>query len=212
MRKRWMVTRKSCRAVRWRSFSRPSKKMRSSGWTRDKRLRGKCHPLRWWCWRKAGIMNTVTFNIAIPAMRLPLQKTKVGCLSCVCHHSEKTSENPDGLDRSGEKTLLKIARQTIANKLVDADEAPAIRATGLKHWNCTAGAFSHLTKNGQLRGCIGHFGSDEPLYKNRRINGRSSRISKIQASIHSASAIWTRSKSKFPFLHPWNGSRHQRVY
>ena len=61
--------------------------------------------------------------------------------------------------------MLKIARQTIANKLVDADEAPCDTSELTETLKLHCGAFVTLTKNGQLRGCIGHFGSDEPLYK-----------------------------------------------
>ena len=60
--------------------------------------------------------------------------------------------------------LLRIARQTINTYLsvnhiptVDADSLPA----DLKN---KAGAFVTLKKNGELRGCIGHFESDNPLY------------------------------------------------
>ncbi len=61
--------------------------------------------------------------------------------------------------------LLEIARETIDNKLAgkpvsefDENEFPP---TLLNH----CGAFVTLTKNGQLRGCIGRFIADEPLYK-----------------------------------------------
>jgi len=62
-------------------------------------------------------------------------------------------------------TLLKIARTTIQNKLTkerklayDKDE---LTETLLMH----CGAFVTLNENKQLRGCIGLFGNDMPLYK-----------------------------------------------
>lgn len=78
----------------------------------------------------------------------------------------KTSEKSGFvLTDQEKKTLLKIARQTIANKLVDADEAPCDTSELTETLKLHCGAFVTLTENGQLRGCIGHFGSDEPLYK-----------------------------------------------
>jgi len=63
------------------------------------------------------------------------------------------------------KELLKIARNTIEiylkeNRIPEADEKSF--SPGLKS---KAGAFVTLKKAGELRGCIGHFDADNPLYK-----------------------------------------------
>lgn len=74
----------------------------------------------------------------------------------------KTSE----YDLTGEdKTaLLKIARQTIES-YIKSGISPSIDASGFSEALKTpAGAFVSLHKDGELRGCIGNFNPDEPLY------------------------------------------------
>lgn len=67
------------------------------------------------------------------------------------------------LTKDERKRLLEIARKTIeahvGNKKIPAfvESAPGL--------NLKRGAFVTLTKKGELRGCIGLFSSDEPLYK-----------------------------------------------
>ncbi len=63
------------------------------------------------------------------------------------------------------RILLKIARESIENEL-ENDLIPKINTGELSDnvkLNC--GAFVTLTKNGNLRGCIGRFTANEPLYK-----------------------------------------------
>jgi MEMO1 family protein len=63
------------------------------------------------------------------------------------------------------KQLLAVARITIERYLRDRKK-PEIVTTGFSHnlmMHC--GAFVTLTENGELRGCIGRFTADEPLYK-----------------------------------------------
>jgi len=61
--------------------------------------------------------------------------------------------------------LLKIARNTIA-EYVSHKKKPVNDASGLpENLKLHAGAFVTLNKNGNLRGCIGRFTSDEPLYQ-----------------------------------------------
>jgi len=61
--------------------------------------------------------------------------------------------------------LLQIARQSIA------DHFDSLHQTSYKESELSGtlkmpcGAFVTLNENGRLRGCIGHFGSDKPLYK-----------------------------------------------
>ncbi len=68
------------------------------------------------------------------------------------------------LPESDKEQLLQIARSTIDSYLkvnripeIDPNSLPA----GLKN---NAGAFVTLKKSGELRGCIGHFEADKPLY------------------------------------------------
>ena len=63
-----------------------------------------------------------------------------------------------------EKQILKdIALQSIKDSL---DGKPISRFSSLTpHLSANCGAFVSLHKHGQLRGCIGHFGEDTPLYE-----------------------------------------------
>ena len=70
----------------------------------------------------------------------------------------------DFLTPADKKELLRIARQTIESYLTDrkipkVDESKL--SEGLK---VHSGAFVTLNKNSSLRGCIGRFTADEPLY------------------------------------------------
>ena len=69
------------------------------------------------------------------------------------------------LSSNDRELLLRIARQSIEGA-VRGNQPAAIRLTDLSpalRERC--GAFVTLTENGRLRGCIGHFGSDQPLFK-----------------------------------------------
>jgi AmmeMemoRadiSam system protein B/AmmeMemoRadiSam system protein A len=76
-------------------------------------------------------------------------------------------ENEGGfsLTEAERSTLLGIARKSIENRL-NRDNAPGYEgmelSAALKE---KCGAFVTLNEGGELRGCIGHFGSDTPLYK-----------------------------------------------
>jgi AmmeMemoRadiSam system protein A len=67
------------------------------------------------------------------------------------------------LTKKEQKELLKIARTTIISH-VAKQPLPAIAPTspGL---NLHSGCFVTIKKNGELRGCIGNFVSDQPLYQ-----------------------------------------------
>ena len=74
-------------------------------------------------------------------------------------------QNTMMLTDSEKKELLQIARNTIdtylkENRIPEVDEKSL--SPGLKS---KAGAFVTLKKAGELRGCIGHFDADNPLYK-----------------------------------------------
>lgn len=76
--------------------------------------------------------------------------------------TEKSSYSISDADRN---TLLKLARETIRS-YVSSGKVPVIDAEKLSPVLKTpAGAFVSLYKNKELRGCIGRFDPDLPLYK-----------------------------------------------
>lgn len=89
----------------------------------------------------------------------------VGYYAIVFSLKEKSESSGSGLSKNDKKKLLWIARNTIEQYVRDR-QIPAIDTTPLSvgaKANC--GAFVTLLKNGDLRGCIGRFDSDEPLYR-----------------------------------------------
>jgi AmmeMemoRadiSam system protein B/AmmeMemoRadiSam system protein A len=79
------------------------------------------------------------------------------------HENEAGESDSNYLDGNDKKTLLQLARRSlesfVRNKtllLVDAPESERLRQNGA--------AFVTLTKNGQLRGCIGSMQPTMPLY------------------------------------------------
>jgi AmmeMemoRadiSam system protein A len=70
---------------------------------------------------------------------------------------------PELLTMKEQKELLKIARETIVD-YVSNRKVPAIDTTapGL---NLHSGCFVTIKQQGDLRGCIGNFVSDQPLYQ-----------------------------------------------
>jgi len=90
----------------------------------------------------------------------------VGYHSFVFKRSKSVSYSLDfSLNNEEKETLLELARKTIDDKLsgksLQKINETEISPTLLNH----CGAFVTLTKNDQLRGCIGRFMADEPLYK-----------------------------------------------
>lgn len=67
------------------------------------------------------------------------------------------------LTKSEQAHLLKIARDTIVEH-VCGRSVPAIE-TASAGLNLQAGCFVTIKQKGQLRGCIGNFISDQPLYR-----------------------------------------------
>ena len=90
----------------------------------------------------------------------------VGYHSFIFTRSNSTLGGGDfELTPDDKKKLLKIARESIESKL-ENDLVPEIDTRELSEnvkLNC--GAFVTLTENGNLRGCIGRFNADEPLYR-----------------------------------------------
>jgi AmmeMemoRadiSam system protein B/AmmeMemoRadiSam system protein A len=78
---------------------------------------------------------------------------------------QQSKQNTKLLSDSEEKELLQIARNTILAYLKDRS-IPDIDAKSLPAaLREMAGAFVTLKKSGELRGCIGHFEAENPLYK-----------------------------------------------
>jgi hypothetical protein len=69
------------------------------------------------------------------------------------------------LDETDKSALLKIARNTVES-FVQNGRVPGVDMAGLsENVKTPCGAFVTLHKDGKLRGCIGRFSADEPLYK-----------------------------------------------
>ncbi|MDD5284726.1 MAG: AmmeMemoRadiSam system protein A [Desulfuromonadaceae bacterium] len=70
---------------------------------------------------------------------------------------------PELLTKKEQNELLKIARDTIVS-YVTSGKVPVLE-TASKGLNLETGCFVTIKQKGQLRGCIGNFVSDKPLYK-----------------------------------------------
>ena len=78
--------------------------------------------------------------------------------------TEKQNETGFKLTEKDKKDLLGVARLTI-EKFIKEKTVPKIDASGFsENLKTPCGAFVTLHKNGNLRGCIGNFSPDEPLY------------------------------------------------
>jgi len=73
------------------------------------------------------------------------------------------SKIEEELDEDQQKTLLKIARQTLESYLKNG-ETPKISIDD-EALNQKRGVFVTLKRDGQLRGCMGNFFSQKPLYR-----------------------------------------------
>ena len=67
------------------------------------------------------------------------------------------------LTKKEQKELLKIARATIVSYVTDS-QIPSVE-TASRGLNLESGCFVTIKQHGQLRGCIGNFISDQPLYR-----------------------------------------------
>ena len=68
----------------------------------------------------------------------------------------------DLLSKKEQKELLKIARETIVSYVTNGKVPVVVTASpGL---NLNSGCFVTVKQKGELRGCIGNFVSDQPLY------------------------------------------------
>ncbi len=68
------------------------------------------------------------------------------------------------LDREEKRELLKLARRTI-EKLARGEGGGDEPAPGLEGLSFKRGAFVTIHRQGHLRGCIGNFVSEKPLYQ-----------------------------------------------
>ncbi len=84
---------------------------------------------------------------------------------CAYKKQQANTEVNFNLDDADKKALLKLARNTITEYLSKGEyttpDLDKLSSNLLTH----AGAFVTLTKNGELRGCIGNFSEADPLYK-----------------------------------------------
>ncbi len=77
----------------------------------------------------------------------------------------QANQNTINLTHSDKEELLRIARNTVQAYLKD-NKIPDIKTETLSPALLSkGGAFVTLKLNGELRGCIGHFEADNPLYK-----------------------------------------------
>lgn len=67
------------------------------------------------------------------------------------------------LTKKEQQELLKVARETIVT-YVTYGKVPALESVS-EGFNLESGCFVTIKQKGQLRGCIGNFVSDKPLYK-----------------------------------------------
>jgi len=67
------------------------------------------------------------------------------------------------LTKKEQRDLLKIARDTIVS-YVSSSRVPVVE-TASKGLNLQSGCFVTIKQHGQLRGCIGNFVSDQPLFR-----------------------------------------------
>lgn len=91
----------------------------------------------------------------------------VGYWSIIVTRTDKVKSSSPGFNISREEkiTLLQIARNTIESYTSDRKK-PSVDPTGFTaSLLMKAGAFVTLKKNNELRGCIGRFTSDIPLYE-----------------------------------------------
>jgi AmmeMemoRadiSam system protein A len=70
---------------------------------------------------------------------------------------------PELLTKKEQRDLLKIARDTIVS-YVTSSSVPAV-VTASKGLNLESGCFVTIKQHDQLRGCIGNFISEQPLYR-----------------------------------------------
>jgi len=84
---------------------------------------------------------------------------------CAIKTEMKVNKSEFNLNEEEKVELLKIARNAISEYLSKNNLPEISEKTLPANLRITAGAFVTLKENGQLRGCIGSFNPDQPLYK-----------------------------------------------
>ena len=83
---------------------------------------------------------------------------------------------PEGYSKNEKKFLMDLAKKTV-RQVVTTGKLPVVdEKTVPKELTAKKGCFVTLTKQGQLRGCIGHILPQEPLYLAVMSNARSAAI------------------------------------
>ncbi|MDD3626690.1 MAG: AmmeMemoRadiSam system protein B [bacterium] len=114
---------------------------------------------------KLGATTVKTFKYSHSGMVSGDNKKVVGYFSAVIYKSKTEGKESEGmlLNKEQKKELLKIARETITGYL-KTGKAPEFTVTDPKLKE-KFGCFVTLNMDDDLRGCIGHFEADTPLYK-----------------------------------------------
>ncbi len=81
------------------------------------------------------------------------------------NNQEKSNDMSFQLNDQEKKTLLELARETIESYLANGSLPEAEEEKITPALEEQTGAFVTLTKKGELRGCIGRFNPDMPLYE-----------------------------------------------
>lgn len=89
----------------------------------------------------------------------------VGYYSIVFSQEQNNNGVEFSLTEDDKKTILKIARTTIQNYIATGKKETINPENLSEELLATCGAFVSLHKKGKLRGCIGRFSTNEPLYK-----------------------------------------------
>jgi AmmeMemoRadiSam system protein B/AmmeMemoRadiSam system protein A len=84
---------------------------------------------------------------------------------CVTKEDRKANDSLFTVSRMAEMELLKIARNTITDYIQNGSYPVVDESNISRELLTNAGAFVTLKKHGELRGCIGHFEAEKPLYK-----------------------------------------------
>ncbi|MFA6767046.1 MAG: AmmeMemoRadiSam system protein B [Parabacteroides sp.] len=79
--------------------------------------------------------------------------------------SADSGEISFSLTEQEKDTLIRIVRSTIQNRLSHSNRPVCDPNKLTEALRMRCGAFVTLNEGGRLRGCIGHFGSDRPLYR-----------------------------------------------
>jgi len=113
--------------------------------------------------QKLEIDDTQLINYANSGDSRPVKSQVVGYASLGFYGSQLKKKKTDLLNYEQERKLLEVARKSLEAYFRDG-KAPFLKAKeGFLKQNL--GVFVTLRKNGRLRGCIGQFESQQPLYQ-----------------------------------------------